>query len=159
MEGFVDEYDTRNQIMYLRNAYRVGNIAVNIQLKGFQEEVPSTVKTNIDITGPHDYNKRVRKSTTLEDMRMGDYSFKWSEPVRVIGYTERDPEVKVTLEYPVSGEIVELTGDTATLTLHRDQANAVITATYTYYPNHVHTWDEGVKTEPTCTEQGYTTHT
>lgn len=161
VEGFVDEYNTQTQIMYLRNAFRVGNVYVNINVEGFQEDVPYAVSTNayVDITGPHDFSKRVRKTSTLEDMRMGDYTIKWPDPVTATGYTERDPEVKVTLLYPVTGETMELTGDINTLTLSREQANAEIAVTYTYYPNHVHTWDEGVVTDPTCTEKGYTTYT
>lgn len=158
-EGFVPEYDERAQIMYLRNSFRVGKMFVNIKVEGFQGEIPSTVKTNVDISGPHDFSKRVRKSSTLEDMRMGDYTVKYSEPVAVEGYTQKAPEVTANIAYPVSGETQTLAVDTDIVTLHRDHANAEINVIYTYYPDHVHTWDEGVVTDPTCTEDGYITYT
>ena len=158
-EGFVPEYDSRAQIMYLKNMYRVGKLIVDIQVEGFEDEIPSSVKTNLDIAGPHDYSKRVRKSETLENMRMGEYTFKCTEPVTLDGYTERAPELKVTLQHPVDSEPKELTADARSVTLNRDAVNAVLTVTYTYYPDHVHTYDDGVVTKPTCTEKGYTTYT
>lgn len=158
-EGFVPEYDKNAQIMYLRNSFRVGKMFVNIKVEGFQGEIPSEVRTNVDITGPHDFSKRVRKSSTLEDMRMGDYTVKYSEPVMVTGYTETPPKVTAAIMYPVSGETQTLAADTDIVTLHRDHANAEINVTYTYYPDHVHTWDEGVVTDPTCVKDGYITYT
>lgn len=157
-EGFVPEYDTGTQVMHLRNSYRVGKIFVNIKVEGFTGEVPVTAKPSVYITGPYN-NWRVRDTKTLEEMRMGDYTIKWSDPVNVTGYTQKHPEVTVSVVYPANGETVELSTDANTVNLHRDHANAEINVIYTYYPDHVHTWDDGVVTEPTCTERGYTTYT
>ena len=152
----VSEYDSTNQILTTRNAYRVGDLIVEIAVNGFDGEIPSLVRTNITISGPNNYSKKLRKSDTLEDMRMGEYTIACSNPVAVEGYTAE--KTVVTVKCPVESDPVELTDDVKTVLLNRDHANAVISITYTYTPLHVHEFDV-VVTEPTCTEKGYTTYT
>ncbi len=152
-----DEFNYTNQVLKIRNYYRVGDIIVNISVEGFEGEIPSRVRTNITITGPENYSKRLRGSETLKDMRMGEYTIACSNPVTVENYIAEKPVV--TVQCPMDAEPVELTDDVKSVLLNRDHVNAKINVTYTYIAQHVHEYDEGVETEPTCTEEGYTTYT
>lgn len=151
-----DEFNYTNQVLKTRNYYRVGDIIVNISVEGFEGEIPSRVRTNITITGPEDYSKRLRGSETLKDMRMGEYTISCSNPVTVENYIAEKPVV--TVQSPMNADPVELTEDVKSVLLNRDHVNAKINITYTYIAQHVHKYDEGVETEPTCTEEGYTTY-
>ncbi len=152
-----DEYNYTNHILQTRNYYRVGDLIVDISVNGFDGEIPSLVRTNITINGPDDFSRRIRSSDTLKAVRMGEYTVAYSEPVAVEGYTAEEPVV--TVQCPVESDSVELTGDVKAVLLNRDHANAKINITYTYTPEHVHVFDEGVVTYPTCTQEGYTTYT
>jgi len=155
-EGFVPEYNPEGKIFQTRNNYRVGDLIVDVAVNGFDGEIPSRVRTNITITGPDDYSKRLRGSDTLKSVRMGEYTIACSNPVSVEGYVAQTPVV--TVQCPVDAEPVELTGDVKTVLLNRDHANAKININYTYTALHIHDYDDGVVTEPTCEDKGYTTY-
>ena len=152
-----DEFNYTNQVLKTRNFYRLGDIIVEISVEGFEDEIPSHVRTNITITGPEDYSKKLRSDETLKDLRMGEYTISCSNPVAVENYIAQEP--KVTVQCPKDAAPVELTGDVKTVLLNRDHVNAKFNITYTYIAQHVHEYDEGVVTDATCTEEGYTTYT
>lgn len=155
-EGFVPEYDSAGKIFEIRNNYRVGDLIIDIAVNGFEREIPSKVRTNITITGPNDYSKRLRTSETLKSVRMGEYIIACSNPVAVDGYIAEQPVI--TVQCPVDSEPVTLTGDVKAVLLNRDHANAKININYTYTALHIHDYGEGVVTEPTCEDKGYTTY-
>lgn len=156
-EESVPEYNSALGTLTTRNAYRLGDLAIEIEMQGFEGEVPAQAKSIINISGPNGYSKRIRRSDTLRELRMGEYFLTVSAPAEVDGYDI--VSLEVTLQCPVEADPVELTEDVKTVLLNRDHANALVKVVYTYEPEHVHIFDEGVVTEPTCTEKGHTTYT
>ena len=157
-ETSVPEFNKRDQILKTQNEYRVGDIIVDVVITGFEQEIPTDVKTYITVTGPNDYNKRLRKSETLKSVRMGEYLVEYSAPVPIENYAVDEPIVDVQyLAEEDEQESVAMIGDAYSVLLNREHANAIVTITYNYTALHVHEY-ETVVIEPSCMDTGYTVY-
>lgn len=160
------EYDGKMSMSF-KNSYVKGNLYLYINVEGFDPEVPDWAIPKITVIGPNGYYYPLTKSEItgqmpvgLEELRMGTYQVVCSDPVIKEGYTEKLPEMKIEHYQPTDSAEPTNKDKPDTVTLEKKgYVNAKYVITYTYYPDHIHIWDEGVLTDPTCTKDGYYTYT